>query len=61
MPLKRRKCRFIARKELHQVRWGGFCLTIRLFPFRGWQPIALDRMFPVKAQVWPMPPLETVT
>lgn len=54
--VRRRRPRALSRQGLHYVRWGGFCLTIRLHRFRGWEPVAFDRLVPVKLQLWPLPP-----
>jgi len=40
------------RKEPFRVSWGGFFLTIRLFPYRGWQPIAFGRIGPPELYLW---------
>jgi len=40
------------RKRAFRVSWGGLFLTIRLFPFRGWEAIACGRLGPPVEFIW---------
>lgn len=44
------------RKTFFRVSWGGFLLTIRLYPFRGWEAVSLLRRGPPEEYLWQLPP-----
>jgi len=49
----RRKVYSWPKKGIVFVRWGGFFLTFRLYPFRGWSVIGVRRGSLVNPLLWP--------